>query len=74
MSYAVTWYTTANEIPIAASKTDQAGCHSPHNRTYCGYPLAYVGEWFAIQIPYRPFKEAVADAAKKLREKKGGER
>lgn len=65
MKFRPTWYADAAGNVYTARQTDQAGRHSPHNRTYRGQPVECVGAWWAVQISFRPFRKAVARAAAK---------
>ena len=65
MKFRPTWYADAAGNVYTARQTDQAGRHDPHNRTHRGQPVECVGAWWAVQIPFKPFKTAVARAAAK---------
>ena len=70
MSYPVNYFATKEGWVIPASETDEAGTQVDYSeRHYDGQPVAYAGEWYAIQTQYRPFKRAIAEAAKEAQKR-----
>jgi len=65
MSYAIEIYADVAGRTYGASETDQRYTQAA-TRTVGGEPVAYAGRWYGSQMGYRPFKEAVAHAAKRL--------
>ena len=61
--FKVTIYVDADGCTYGASVTDQAGT-SASQRTVKGHPVVCAGAWYPSQMSYRPFREAVAEAAR----------
>lgn len=71
MNYPVSVYVDAAGFVVAASMTDQRYTRAGTDaRTLAGYPLAYAGKWYGIQMAYRPFRNAVRVAQRKAARKK----
>lgn len=60
-------YVDSNGRIYGASDTDQHHTRAT-TRTVGGRPVVPAGTWYGSQMSYRPFRAAVADAAKIARE------
>ena len=68
MTYKVKIYTDEDEIIYSAKDTDQAGTSQTERTVHGDVPVEFVGEFYPSQFRYRPFKQAVVDAAQRLRD------
>lgn len=69
MTFAAQIYVDSNANVYGASQTDQA--YTSRNltpdtsaRSVRGTPVAYAGKWYGSQMSFRPYRDAVAAAAK----------
>jgi hypothetical protein len=61
MTYAVDIYVDRTGRVYGAAQTDHLYTRAGE-RTVNGQPVAYAGCWYGSQMPYQPYKRAVAEA------------